>query len=214
MDQPFERTRRVKGPCLVEGCGDTEKSRGMCGSHYYRDRKYGDPHAGQPPQPKFDTVEERFWSKVDKRGDGCWMWEGQIFPDGYGAFQYKRNGGRYSHRAHRYAYMISSGDMNPPRSMDVDHMCHTPGCVNPAHLRLVTRKQNAENRRGVQSNSESGIRGVKLEKKTGRWQGRVRHNGKDINVGMFDTPEQAEAAVIAKRNELFTHNDLDRVSNG
>lgn len=29
-------------------------------------------------------------------------------------------------------------------------------------------------------------------------------------LGTFDTMEEAEDVVIAKRNELFTHNDLDR----
>ena len=33
---------------------------------------------------------------------------------------------------------------------------------------------------------------------------------RDIWVGVFDTPEEAQAAVVAKRNELFTHNDMDR----
>ena len=35
-------------------------------------------------------------------------------------------------------------------------------------------------------------------------------NGKRHHVGYFTTVQDAEAAVIAKRNELFTHNDLDR----
>jgi len=33
-----------------------------------------------------------------------------------------------------------------------------------------------------------------------------------VTVGYFDTIDEAEAAVIAKRKELFTHNDADRVS--
>jgi hypothetical protein len=31
-----------------------------------------------------------------------------------------------------------------------------------------------------------------------------------LHVGLFLTIAEAEAAVIAKRNELFTHNDMDR----
>ncbi|XWX91267.1 HNH endonuclease [Salmonella enterica] len=30
--------------------------------------------------------------------------------------------------------------------MLVDHKCHNTLCVNPSHLRLVTPKQNSENR--------------------------------------------------------------------
>ena len=39
----------------------------------------------------------------------------------------------------------------------------------------------------------------------------VGHNGKLHHVGYFDTVEEASAAAEAKRIELFTHNDRDRV---
>jgi hypothetical protein len=39
----------------------------------------------------------------------------------------------------------------------------------------------------------------------------VGHQNGCIFVGYFLDLAEAEAAVIAKRNELFTHNDRDRV---
>ena len=37
-----------------------------------------------------------------------------------------------------------------PFGMVLDHVCRTPNCVNPAHLRVVTRRQNnLENSLGV-----------------------------------------------------------------
>jgi len=36
------------------------------------------------------------------------------------------------------------------------------------------------------------------------------HNGKHYQAGYFDEIADAEAAVIAMRNELFTHNTFDR----
>ena len=38
------------------------------------------------------------------------------------------------------------------------------------------------------------------------------HRGVHHYLGLFPTLEQAEAAVVAKRNELFTHNDMDRTA--
>lgn len=35
-------------------------------------------------------------------------------------------------------------------------------------------------------------------------------SSKYVHVGYFTVKAEAEAAVIAKRNELFTHNDADR----
>lgn len=39
----------------------------------------------------------------------------------------------------------------------------------------------------------------------------VMHNRRSIYVGCFTSLEAAEVAAIAGRNELFTHNDADRV---
>jgi len=36
------------------------------------------------------------------------------------------------------------------------------------------------------------------------------HNGRKYYVGRFDSLREAEEAVTTKRNELFTHNALDR----
>jgi len=40
----------------------------------------------------------------------------------------------------------------------------------------------------------------------------VKHFGKIHYVGTFDSVAEAEIAVVAKRNELFTHNDADRMA--
>lgn len=67
-----------------------------------------------------------------------------------------------------------------------------------------------ENLSGAYSNSSTGVRGVWWVARLKKWRGSVRHN-KEIAFGeWFDNLADAEAAVIAKRNELFTHNDLDR----
>ena len=59
--------------------------------------------------------------------------------------------------------------------------------------------------------SASGVRGVHFRNDLRKpWVAVVTHNGKAVRVGSFNSVEEAEAAVIAKRNELFTHNDLDR----
>jgi hypothetical protein len=151
------------------------------------------------------SIEERFWSKVDK-SEGCWSWTGYVQKNGYGKF--RRDPGPMV-TAHRMSYELEHGDI--PEGMQVDHMCHTRTCVNPSHLRLLTNKQNNENRRGPQANSVTGVRGVSPQKGTGRFVAVVgKWNGPSHHVGTFASIEEAEAAVIAKRLELFTHNDLDR----
>lgn len=36
------------------------------------------------------TLSERFWSKVNKTGTGCWEWAAAVKVDGYGTFKYRR----------------------------------------------------------------------------------------------------------------------------
>jgi hypothetical protein len=95
--------------------------------------------------------------------------------------------------------------------MVIDHTCHNRRCVNPDHLRTVTHKQNQENRSGAQPNSTSGVRGVTWMSREKRWVSQVSHNGKQYVGGYFKTIAEAEASVIALRNKLFTHNDMDRL---
>ncbi|MGV7669138.1 HNH endonuclease signature motif containing protein [Mycobacterium kansasii] len=96
-----------------------------------------------------------------------------------------------------------------PDGMDLDHTCWNRRCVNPDHLRVATRKQNCENQQGPSSRSTTGVRGVFMSK-TGRITAGVTHNYQYYALGTFTSVEEAEAAVIAKRLELFTHNNADR----
>ena len=152
-----------------------------------------------PPTP----IPDLFWPKIDKSGD-CWEWLGVKVRGGYG-----RIGSRgRTLQAHRVAYELCVGPI--PEGLVIDHMCHNPSCVNPEHLRAVTQKQNLENQSGAYSTSKSGIRGVSWSKNAKKWVGFVQHNKKNIYAGTFDDIEDAENAVIALRNKLFTHNDADR----
>ena len=146
------------------------------------------------------TTEERYWEKVDKT-DNCWLWTASCDSSGYGKFWHE---GKLV-LAHRFAYAWAYGGI--PEGMQVDHRCHNRRCVRPDHLRLVTHAQNGQNRRGAQSNSGTGVRGVYWYESCRKYQARVGLNGKRYNAGLFDTLEEAEAAVIAKRKELFTHDD-------
>lgn len=152
------------------------------------------------------TAEELFWAKVIKT-DGCWGWTASTQRNGYGHFKVGGRKGKMLY-AHRFAYELLVGPI--PDGMQVDHQCRVRSCVNPAHLRLVTNKQNTENHGGAQRNSSTGVRGVSPHP-DGKFQAKVTHQGRQIHVGLFDTVEEAAAAVTWKRLELFTHNDRDRV---
>lgn len=106
----------------------------MCHAHYRRFLIYGDPNVTKTMQGK--PPETRFWAKVNKT-DSCWLWTGAIVR-GYGVFTPVIPGPLL--RAHRYSYELLVGPI--PDGLQIDHLCRTPLCVNPAHLEPVTPREN------------------------------------------------------------------------
>ena len=194
-----------KNTCSVDDCAKDSRARGMCWKHYQQERRAAmAPPKSRDPQAR---LEARFWSKVDMSGD-CWNWLGSHGKYGHGTFSMTVDGVSKTPGAHRVAYELVKGPI--PKGLHIDHICHNPPCVNPEHLRPVTHKQNHENRKGADSDSKTGVRGVYKSPVTGRYRAVVVHNRQANRLGEFDTIAEANAVATAKRNELFTHNNADR----
>ncbi len=116
-----------------------------------------DTHAGTRgkalPRPDLDTI-RRFLAQVCVQGidgglDRCWLWTGCTRSDDharatpYGQFRIRapETGEWTTRHAHRVSYAIFNA-MGLPAGPDVDHTCGNHRCVNPAHLRLLTRGDN------------------------------------------------------------------------
>lgn len=183
--------------CQIAGCENKHASHGWCDMHYKRWWRHGDPSVGCKVPPK-----ERFMRQVEQTQDGCWQWTGYLIR-GYGAMHYQ---GRRQY-AHRISLKLAG--VSVPDSAEVDHRCHNTRCVNPDHLRVVTRKQNVENKRGPRrDNKSSGKRGVYRNGK--RWGVKVGHLGKQIYIGTYDTVEEADRVAKEARSRILTHDDYEQ----
>src|ERR1700752_5255811 len=88
-------------------------------------------------KPRSRTLIERFREKVQKT-DGCWLWTASTTSTGYGQINHE---GR-NRLAHRLAWEFAHGEPVPAR-LCVLHPCDVRRCVNPAHLYVGTKQQNA-----------------------------------------------------------------------
>lgn len=86
------------------------------------------------------TALDRIYARVEVHPLGCWQFTGALNHGGYGIVQ-RGARGEGTDRAHRIVYREEVGPI--PAGMTIDHLCMNPRCVNPAHLDLVTRAENA-----------------------------------------------------------------------
>lgn len=86
------------------------------------------------------SEQRRFWPKVTKSADACWLWIGCKQGDGYGSFRYKG----HMVLAHRLSWQEANGPI--PQDMHVLHKCDVRNCVRPDHLFLGTELDNSRDK--------------------------------------------------------------------
>ena len=99
--------------------------------------------------------------------------------------------------AHRIIYLHAHGYM--PEEIDHENGIRDDNRIS--NLREVSRSENAKNAKKKRNNT-SMVTGVYYNKKRQKWVGGVTSKYKRHYCGQYDTIEEAERAVIAKRKEL------------
>jgi hypothetical protein len=127
---------------------------------------------------------------------------GTVDEDGY--TQICINFVRY--RAHRLVFLYVDG-YQVPDGMDVDHDNGDTGDNRYSNLRIATRGQNMYNAKRRKDN-RSGVKGVGWHGAAKKWRARLRVDGKEISLGLFNRLEDAEAAVTSARSAA--HREFSR----
>lgn len=93
--------------------------------------------------------------------------------------------------AHRLAWLYAHGHFT---TSDIDHINGVRNDNRLCNLREATRSQNLFNRSGANKNNTSGFKGVAFNKRSESFRAMIRINGKNTNLGYFNTPEEASEA--------------------
>lgn len=85
-------------------------------------------------------------------------------------------------------------DMGFPASEDLTlDRIDNNGPYSKENCRWATKSEQTLNSR-VRSDNTSGVRGVTLVKRTGKWKAKLTLKGYDMHLGYFDTREAAQRA--------------------
>ena len=80
---------------------------------------------------------DRFYKAFAIDSNQCWIWQMSVNIAGYGEFR----AGRKTYLAHRYSFILHNGKWSEQKPY-VMHMCDVRPCVNPAHLKAGSHKDN------------------------------------------------------------------------
>jgi hypothetical protein len=103
------------------------------------------------------------------------------------------------YQGHRVAWLLSHGAW--PKN-DIDHINEVKDDNRLVNLRDVDRSTNLHNKAKPNKNSKSAYRGIMYDKHTRsskKWRARIMKNRKTINLGRFDTEEEAKQAYLSAR---------------
>lgn len=105
------------------------------------------------------------------------------------------------YRAHRLVWFLEHGYF-PDKSMVIDHIDRNPSNNRIENLRVIPQKLNAHNIKNAKKQNSLGLLGVRKYRK--RYTARIYDlNGKEMQIGTFDTPELASEAYWKVKHEMY-----------
>jgi hypothetical protein len=143
-------------------------------------------------------LEDRFWSKVLKT-DTCWLWQRQLNNKGYGCFYFSHSGNRRNMYAHRMSWIMANGPI--PAGLNVLHICDTPACVNPSHLRLGSQADNISDCKSKGRFADTRAHGAKLSEQQVR---AIRNDARKHHLIAADYGVKRDAIWKIKNNRSWT----------
>ena len=152
------------------------------------------------PIDKFPNYEVSNYGNVRniKTGNTLKFW---MNGDGYySIMMYTNYNKRSSKQVHRL--VLHTFENNNENKQLVDHIDSNRlnNCL--FNLRFATRQENSSNRQNSKNNT-SGVKGISYRKDNNRWRARIMFNGKPIDLGTFDSLEDAKIARQKKAKELY-----------
>ena len=103
--------------------------------------------------------------------------------------------------AHHIVWLYVHGEWP---SNDIDHINHKRTDNRIDNLRIADKSTNGRNQ-SMRCTNKSGVMGVNWHKSSGKWRAFIRHDGKNIHLGVFRDFDEAVLARKAAEREYGYH---------
>lgn len=150
-------------------------------------------------RPRSHFASERGWKAFNTRFKG--KESGGIIFQPYRATKIPRWSIRLDFRAY-YRYQIVWLIHNGEIPLKIDHVNRNQLDDRIENLRICTQAQNMQNSEKRRDNA-SGFKGVSWMERYGKFRAYIRANGRQLHLGVFDSPTEAHAAYVAAAKKHF-----------
>ena len=147
------------------------------------------PFVGKGLKREFCSTKCKILGSIDKKKNGCWLWNGELHPNGY-AYTTNYEKSKKSH-VHRISYEIFKGEI--PKGMYVCHSCDVKNCCNPEHLWIGTAKENMQD-----AKDKGRLEHIKLTAVKGAENGSSKLNDEKVTEIIEKISRGIRCTVIAR----------------
>ena len=186
----------MRSICNVALCDMPIVGSGCCPKHYYRLKKYGDANkpTGYDPRPAIIKGALAYIPLGLEAKQGYMIVD--IFNSHLDKYHWNINGGYPRAKINGNLVMAHHLIYSKPEiNTVIDHINRVTTDNRLANLRQLNHADSVLNR-GINKTNKSGINGVHWHARSKKWRVKIQRNYKSVDLGTFDTIEQA---IIARK---------------
>ena len=185
--------------CKVEGCNNKHHAKGYCKKHYLQMKRHGQISDRTIYDPN-EIIEHEDYAEIilyDKQGKETAR--ALIDLDDVDKVKDYKWGltdrCKYVEKRHP-RIKLHRFIMDCPDDMVVDHINHNGLDNRKSNLRICTQAENTRNAT-IPYNNTSGYKGISWSNEANKWHTYITYNKRRINLGYFNTKEEA---IQARKN--------------